>query len=161
MGARLCRMVASATVLCAASLAFAPSALASVSPSLSLNQSAGTTAGAFENLGVDLNFAFTGQDSPEHLTLDLPPGLVANASIDGGTCLRSADLTDAACLVGSGTVVADADGTIPITTPVTFDLVPPPQPGDLAGLAVNSNGTQIGATADVKIRPSGDPPTAV
>ncbi|HTX12963.1 MAG TPA: hypothetical protein VME22_30375 [Solirubrobacteraceae bacterium] len=150
-------MVASATVLCAAALAFTPSALASVSPSLSLDQSAGTTAGAFQNLGVDLKFAFTGADSPEDLTLDLPPGLLADASIDGGACLRSADLTDAACQVGSGTVVADADGTIPITTPVTFDLVPPPQPGDLAGLAVDSNGTQIGATADVKIRPSGDP----
>jgi hypothetical protein len=40
---------------------------------------------------------------------------------------------------------------------VTFDLVPPPSPGDLAGLAVNSNGTQIGATADIRVRPSGDP----
>jgi hypothetical protein len=156
MAARFCRRVASATVLCAA-LAFTPCALASVSPSLSLDQSTGTTAGAFQNLGVDLKFAFSGGDSPEHLTLDMPPGLLANASIDGGACLRSADLTDAACQVGSGTVVADADGTIPITTPVTFDLVPPPQPADLAGLAVNSNGTQIGATADVKIRPSGDP----
>jgi hypothetical protein len=155
MGARFCRMVASATVLCAATLVFAPSGLASVSPSLSLDQGAGTTAGASENLGVDLKFAFTGSDSPRDLTLDLPPGLLADASIDGGACLRTGDLTDAACQVGSGTVVADADGTIPITTPVTFDLVPPPQPGDLAGLAVNSNGTQIGATADVKIRPSG------
>jgi hypothetical protein len=157
MGARFCRMVASATVLCAATLVFAPSTLASVSPSLSLDQSAGTIAGTSQNLGVDLKFAFTGSDSPRDLTLDLPPGLLADASIDGGACLRSADLTDAACQVGSGTVVADADGTIPITTPVTFDLVAPPQPGDLAGLAVNSNGTQIGATADVRIRPSGDP----
>jgi hypothetical protein len=40
---------------------------------------------------------------------------------------------------------------------VTFDLVPPPAAGDLAGLAVNSSGTQIGSTADVKVRPSGDP----
>lgn len=40
---------------------------------------------------------------------------------------------------------------------MTFDLVPPPAAGDLAGLAVNSSGTQIGATADIKVRPSGDP----
>jgi hypothetical protein len=40
---------------------------------------------------------------------------------------------------------------------VTFDLVPPPAAGDLAGLAVNSNGSQIGSTGDIRIRPSGDP----
>ena len=157
MGARFCRLFASAIVLGVAAVAFAPSALASVSPSLSLDQSGGTTAGAVQNLGVDLKFAFTGTDSPEHLTLDLPPGLLADASIDGGACLKSADLADTTCQVGNGTVTADAYGTIPIPTPVTFDLVPPPQPGDLAGLAVNSNGTQIGNTADVRIRPSGDP----
>lgn len=156
MGASVRRTVASAIVLCAA-MAFASTAGASVTPSLSLDQSAGTTAGSTQNLGVDLKFAPTGSDSPEHLTLDLPPGLLADASIDGGACLKGADLVDAACQVGSGTVTADAYGTIPITTPVTFDLVPPPQPGDLAGLAVNNNGTQIGATADVRIRPSGDP----
>jgi hypothetical protein len=157
MGARFCRLFASAIVLGVAAVVFAPSALASVSPSLSLDQSGGTTAGSTQNLGVDLKFAFTGTDSPEHLTLGLPPGLLADASIDGGACLKSADLADTKCQVGSGTVSADAYGTIPITTPVTFDLVPPPQPGDLAGLAVNSNGTQIGDTADVRIRPSGDP----
>jgi hypothetical protein len=71
--------------------------------------------------------------------------------------LTVADLNDNACQVGTGTVTADAYGTIPITTPVTFDLVPPPHAGDLAGLAVNSNGTQIGSTGDVRIRASGDP----
>jgi hypothetical protein len=104
-------------------------------------------------LGVDLKFAPTGGDSPERLTLDLPAGLLADASIYGGACLRSADLTDAACQVGGGTVTADAYGAIPITTPVTFDLVPAPAPGDLAGLAVNSGGTQIGATTDVRSGP--------
>jgi hypothetical protein len=157
MGAGFCRSVASALALCAAAGVLAPSAWASVSPSLSLDQSAGMTAGAFENLGVDLKFGPSGGDSPERLTLDLPPGLLADASIDGGACLRMADLADAACQVGSGSVTADAYGAIPITTPVTFDLVPAPQPGDLAGLAVSSGGTQIGATADVRIRPSGDP----
>jgi hypothetical protein len=87
----------------------------------------------------------------------LPPGLLANAAIDGGACLTTTDLSDTACEVGSGTVTANAFGFVPITTPVTFDLVPPPAAGDLAGLAVNSNGSQIGSTADIKVRPSGDP----
>jgi len=157
MGATIRRRLASAALVVAAMAAMAPGARASVSPTLSLDQSAGTTAGSMLNLGLDLKFADTGTDSPRDLTLNLPPGLLANASIDGGGCLRSADLADSTCQVGTGTVVADAYGTIPITTPVTFDLVPPPQPGDLAGLAVNSNGTQIGTTADVRVRPSGDP----
>jgi hypothetical protein len=145
-------------VLTLATMALAVSAAsASISPTISLDQSAGTRAGSFANLGVDLKFSPTAGDSPDELTLNLPPGLLANASIDGGACLTVADLNDNACQVGSGTVTADAFGTIPITTPVTFDLVPPPQGGDLAGLAVNNNGTQIGATGDVKIRPSGDP----
>jgi hypothetical protein len=139
------------------SVALAPAAWGSITPTMSLDQSGGTTAGALANLGLDLKFAPTGSDSPDHMTLNLPPGLLANASIDGGACLKAADLSDTACQVGSGVVTADAYGTIPIPAPVTFDLVPAPKPGDLAGLAVNNNGTQIGSTADVMVRPSGDP----
>lgn len=157
MGGRIRRTVALAVLVGAATAAVASPAWASVSPSLSLDQSAGTTAGSTANLGVDLKLAPAGGDSPDHLSLDLPPGLLADASIDGGACLRTADLTDSACQVGTGTVSADTLGAIPITTPVTFDLVPPPRAGDLAGLAVNSSGTQIGATADVRVRASGDP----
>ena len=137
--------------------ALAPSAMASVAPAISLDQSAGTAAGSAADLGVDLKFTPSGSDSPDHMTLNLPPGLLANASIDGGACLVTADLNDSACEVGSGTVTAYAYGTVPIPTNVTFDLVPPPAAGDLAGLAVNSNGTQIGSTADIRVRPSGDP----
>jgi hypothetical protein len=137
--------------------ALAPTAGAAITPAISLDQSAGTAAGSTANLGVDLTFAPTGTDSPDHMTLNLPPGLLANASVNGGKCLTTADLDDSACQVGSGVVTADAFGTVPIPTSVTFDLVPPPSPGDLAGLAVNSNGTQIGATADIRVRPSGDP----
>ena len=145
-------------VLAASGLAMlAPSAMASVAPAIALDQSAGKTAGSTANLGVDLTFAPSGSDSPDHMTLNLPPGLLANASIDGGACLVTADLNDSACEVGSGTVTAYAYGTVPVPTNVTFDLVPPPAAGDLAGLAVNSNGTQIGSTADIKVRPSGDP----
>jgi hypothetical protein len=139
----------------------APTAGAAITPAISLDQSAGTAAGSTANLGVDLSFAPTGSDSPDHMTLNLPPGLLANASVNGGKCLTTTDLDDSACQVGSGVVTANADpavaGGVPIPTSVTFDLVPPPSPGDLAGLAVNSNGTQIGSTADIKVRPSNDP----
>lgn len=137
--------------------ALAPGAGAAITPTISLDQSAGKAAGDTANLGVDLQFAPTGTDSPQHMTLNLPPGLLANASIDGGACLATVDLADSACQVGSGTVTAYAFGTVPVPANVTFDLVPPPAAGDLAGVAVNSNGTQIGATADIKVRPSGDP----
>jgi hypothetical protein len=137
--------------------ALAASAGAAITPAISLDQSAGKAAGSTTNLGVDLTFAPSGSDSPDHMTLTLPPGLLANASVDGGSCLTTADLNDNACQVGSGVVTAYAYGVVPIPTSVTFDLVPPPAPGDLAGLAVNSNGTQVGSTADIKVRPSGDP----
>jgi hypothetical protein len=151
------RYVLAVIVVLAGMAALAQSASAAVSPTLSLDQSAGTAAGSTTNLGLDLKFAPTGTDSPDQMTLSLPPGLLANASIDGGACLTMTDLDDTACQVGTGTVTAIAEGVVPITTPVTFDLVPPPAAGDLAGLAVNSSGTQIGSTADIKVRPSGDP----
>lgn len=149
----------------AAAAVFAQGAQASITPSLSLDQSAGTQAGAAQNLGMDLKFnnaaAYPVADTPEHLTINLPPGLLANADVDGGACLKTADLTDTNCQVGTGTVTAYAglanDGLVQLPTNVTFDLVPPPAPGDLAGLAVNYNGNQIGSTAGITVRPSGNP----
>ena len=44
-----------------------------------------------------------------------------------------------------------------MSVPVSFYLVPPPAAGDLAGLAVEGLGEQIGPTGDIRIRPSGDP----
>jgi hypothetical protein len=144
-------------ILAVAAMAAAPGAGASVMPALTLDQSAGSTAGSLTNLGMDLKFSSSSGDSPKQLTINLPPGLLANASIDGGACLASADLNDSACQVGTGVVTADLLDMFPTPTPVTFDLVPPPAAGDLAGLAVNSNGTQVGTTGDIRIRPSGDP----
>jgi len=46
----------------------APAAGASITPTLSLNQSAGKTAGSTANLGLDLKFTDTGTDSPQDLT---------------------------------------------------------------------------------------------
>lgn len=142
-----------------ATAVFAQSALASTSATLSLDQSAGTQAGAFQNLGMNIAFSDSSGDSPDQMTINLPPGLLANSSINGGKCLQTADLSDTNCQVGTGTVTAAALGGLVqnIQQSVTFDLVPPPAAGDLAGLAVNSDGTQIGTTGDVKVRPSGDP----
>ena len=57
------RVLAVAAVL-AAVLVFAPLAGASVTPSVSLNQSAGKTAGSAANLGLDLKFAPTAPTRP-------------------------------------------------------------------------------------------------
>ncbi|HEY2439179.1 MAG TPA: hypothetical protein VGI07_03055, partial [Solirubrobacteraceae bacterium] len=75
-----------------------------------------------------------------------------------------ANVSGTACKVGSGTVTATADPIpgilnlpLPLSVPVTFYLVPPPAPGDLAGLAVEGLGEQIGSTGGIRIRPTGDP----
>ena len=145
-----------------ATAVFAQGAQAAITPSVTLDQSAGAQAGAYQNLGMDLKFNNAGtypvSDTPEHLTINLPPGLLANADVNGGACLTTTDLTDSNCQVGTGTVTAYAlGGTTPLPTNVTFDLVAPPAPGDLAGLAVNYNGSQIGSTAGIQVRPSGSP----
>ena len=103
-----CRVVAFVAVLAGVS-AFAPTARAAISPTLSLDQSAGTKAGATLNLGLDLKFTDTGTDSPHDLAIDLPPGLLADASRDGGSCLKAANVSGTACEVGSGTVTATPD----------------------------------------------------
>jgi hypothetical protein len=161
---RLWRRAFTGLGVVAASAVVASAALASTSPSLALDQGAGHAAGSTTNLGLNLAFSNTGTDSPKNLALNLPPGLLANAAVNGGQCLQRVDLTDTACQVGSGTVTATPDLLglgIPLSAsvPVTFHLVPPPSPGDLAGLAVYTPllGEQLGSTGDIVIRPSGDP----
>jgi len=155
--------LAGAGIFC---LALTGAAQAAITPSLSLDQSAGKTAGSTANLGLDLKFTNTGTDSAHNLTINLPPGLLANASINGGSCLKTANTSGSACEVGSGTVTADPDILViglptGIQVPVTFYLVPPPKAGDLAGLTVIGNvlglNQQLGATGDVRVRPTGDP----
>ncbi|MGN6869013.1 MAG: hypothetical protein ACTHMY_11495 [Solirubrobacteraceae bacterium] len=146
-----------------ACLASAPAAGASTGATLSLDQSAGNTAGSSADLGLDLKFTNSGTDSPRDLTIILPPGLLANASIDGGACLRSRNVTGTGCKIGTGTVTATPDLVgilnvpLPVSVPVSFYLVPPPAPGDLAGLAVMGLGEQLGATGAIDVRPSGNP----
>jgi uncharacterized membrane protein YgcG len=155
------RLLAAATALTAAA-ALAPAAhAASSTASMSLNQGAGTSAGADHDLGLNLTFANNpATDSPKSLTLNLPAGLLANAAQDGGKCLNQNLIGNAACEVGTGTVEASLDvvgiiglpASVPIS--VTYYLVPPPSPGDLAGLAVDGLGQQIGSTGAIDIRPS-------
>ena len=154
------------TAASAACLALSTAARASITPSLSLDQSAGKAAGSTANLGLDLKFTNTGTDSAHNLTINLPPGLLANASINGGACLKTTNTSTSACEVGSGTVTADPDIVVlglpaAVQVPVTFYLVPPPKAGDLAGLTVIGNvlgvTEQLGSTGDIRVRPTGDP----
>ena len=115
MWQRMRRTIQFGVLVVVAVAALASNASASITPALNLDQSAGTAAGSTTNLGVNLSFSPTGTDSPQDMTLTLPPGLLANASIDGGNCLKTADLNDSACEVGSGTVTAVAEQIARIT----------------------------------------------
>jgi hypothetical protein len=137
-----------------------PVASASVTPALTLDQSGGTQAASAVPLGMNFTFSPTGSDSPKDLTIGLPPGLLADASINGGACLQSSKPT-AACQVGSGTVTATGLGVLPVTGQVAFDLVAPPKPGDLAGLALlvtlMGQTSQLGSPGEIAVRPPTDP----
>ncbi|HET9103122.1 MAG TPA: hypothetical protein VFN55_07170 [Solirubrobacteraceae bacterium] len=125
-------------------------------------------AGASTNLSLDVAFTASGpsSDSPKDLTVALPPGLLANASINGGACLTATTAVPA-CQIGSGTVTASPivlglPTGLPVRISVGFFLIAPPKAGDLAGvLTVANPGTilasNLGDPADVNVRPSGDP----
>jgi hypothetical protein len=139
---------------------FTPVAVASVTPALTLDQSGGTQAASTVPLGMNLSFSPSGSDSPKDLTIGLPPGLLADASVNGGACLKSST-PSAACQVGSGTVNATGLGVLPVTGQVAFDLVAPPKPGDLAGLALMvtllGQTSQLGSPGEIAVRPATDP----
>jgi len=149
-----------------AAAALAPVASASIgTPSVTLTPSS-AAAGSTANLGTDIKFTPTSGDSTKDLTLGLPAGLLANAGIDGGSCLKSPTPTTA-CQVGSGTVTATeyllgVPGP-PISLSAMFDLVAPPSSSDLAGLAVlvkdptSGQLTQLGSPAAIALRSAGDP----
>ena len=139
----------------------AASASASVTPALTLDQSGGTQAASTIPLGMSFNFSPSAGDTPKDLTIGLPPGLLADASINGGACLHSSTPT-AACKVGSGTVTATIlGGLVPVTGQVAFDLVAPPKPGDLAGLALLvtllGQTSQLGSPGEIAVRSVTDP----
>jgi hypothetical protein len=142
-----------------AAFVLAPAASAAITPTLTLDQSAGTGAASMVNLGMDLKFAPSGGDSPKDLTISLPPGLLSNASIDGGACLHEQSPI-AACKVGGGTVTATLAG-VATSGDVAFFLVAPPKPGDLAGLAqqvtIGPQTSQLGSPGEITVRPPSDP----
>jgi hypothetical protein len=139
----------------------APMAAASVTPALTLDQGGGTQAASTVPLGMTFNFSPSAGDTPKDLTIGLPPGLLADASINGGACLQSSTPT-AACQVGSGSVTATIlGGLVPVTGQVAFDLVAPPKPGDLAGLALLvtllGQTSQLGSPGEIAVRSVTDP----
>jgi hypothetical protein len=157
------RMLAPVAVL-AGMAALAPAASASIgTPALALTPSSATAAST-ANLGADIKFSPSGGDSVKNLTLQLPAGLIANASIDGGACLKSATPLPA-CQVGTGTVSATENslGGAMLSLPAEFSLVAPPASADLAGLAVSvkdplsGSFQQLGSPATVTVRPVSDP----
>ncbi len=158
----LSRRVLAGLAVGVASLALAGVASAAIGPvTIKLTQS-NTTAGSTQPLGMDLTFAPSGGDSVKDLTLALPPGLLADASIDGGKCLRTSKPI-AACQVGSGTVTATENVLLPVplTLPATFVLVRPPHGHDLAGLALLvtnplTGPAQLGSAGEITVRHSKD-----
>jgi hypothetical protein len=132
-------------------------ATATITPTLSATPSS-HAAGSSVSLSTDIKFAPSSSDSPKDLTLSLPPGLLSNAAIDGGACLKATGPIPA-CDVGKGTATATATVVVPVKMNVslTFYLVAPPKPGDLAGLDIEAgspvNGP-LGSPGEVSIRPA-------
>jgi hypothetical protein len=143
---------------------FVPSATAAITPAVALKQS-GTQAGSTVALQTDIKFAPSSPstDSVRNLTEILPPGLLSNASIDGGLCVKTppppSGLPPAACKVGTGSASIVVNGALTTTQPLSLYLVAPPRRSDLAGIAnyLNNTSAQLGSTGVVSIRPSGDP----
>ena len=140
-------------VAVAAALATLPAAASAViTPSLTLDQSAGTTAGSSTTIGFNATFSPNpATDSVKDLSLALPPGLLANEAINGGECLGSST-PSSVCQVGSGTVTLAGS-----PTPVTLYLVKPPQPGDVGGLdlVVDTSPATPEGVADVTLGATG------
>ena len=142
------RRVLLGLVTAAAGFAALPaSALADLTASLSLDQTAGTTAGSSPAIGFDAKFASTTGDGVVRTIVTLPPGLLGNGSIAGGACLLSST-PNPACQVGTGTLSLAGGGS----AAVTVYLVKPPNPADIEGLAYGSPPTVI---ADVTLGANG------
>ncbi len=165
-GRAMKRRIALCVAVVGAMAAMAPAAGATINPVTVALSPSSAAAGSTGNLGTDITFTPSSGDTTKDLTLQLPPGLLANAAVDNGACLKTTTPTPA-CQVGSGTVKATAAffSIIPIETSLTasFYLVKPPAASDLAGLAVvvtdpfSGQPTQLGAPAAVTIRPPSDP----
>ncbi|HEY4826210.1 MAG TPA: hypothetical protein VIH85_05560 [Solirubrobacteraceae bacterium] len=114
-------------------------ALADFTPALSLDQTAGTTAGSSPATGFNATFNSTSGDSVKDVTFALPPGLLANANINGGACLI-ATTASSACQIGTGSLNA---GAIPVTE---YLVAAPSGSGAAGGVEVVNNGTGTALT---------------
>ena len=123
----------------AAAASFPAAAAASIAPGMSLEQSAGTTAGSTVPTGFAINFKPGPLDSADNLTLAFPAGYLINLQADGGVCLGSAT-PNPACQIGAGTING------PTGSAIRLYLVAPPAFADLAGveLVVEGGGTSTG-----------------
>jgi hypothetical protein len=121
-------------------------ASATITPALTLNQSAGTIAGTSPaTVGFDATFSPNPTtDGVKDVTFALPPGLLANANINGGACLITPGPTGA-CQVGTGTVTAGGAG-MPVTE---YVVAAPSGSGAAGGVAVVNNATQQVVTTGV------------
>lgn len=144
-------LIALATAVAVAALA--PIASASINPTVALTQSTTTAGATGATLGLDIKFQPSAGDTPKDITIALPPGLLDDASIDGGACLTQATAV-AACLVTTSTSVATVGGAANV--PLAMYLAKPPTAGDAAGLLLQIGGTTV-ETGDIIVRPATDP----
>jgi hypothetical protein len=130
-------------IVASAAFAFPAAAAATISPKLTLDQSAGTAAGSTVKVGLQTNFQPSAGDGARNVTYSFPAGLWPNLNQHGGTCLTATTPT-AACAIGTGLVN---------TTSVTVYLVKPRLASDVAG--VELQGTLVAITGDFSL---GQPP---
>lgn len=133
-------------LLLTAVLAIPPAfASAAISPTLAIDQAAGTTAGSSPATGFDINMNPQLDDAAKTLTISFPAGFLLNLQTDGGACLASAAINPA-CQLGSGMING------PSGTPVALYLVAPPNLSDVAGVVLSIGGSATNtATGEVTL----------
>jgi hypothetical protein len=155
------RLMLTACVVAAITALSPGSALATVAPTLTLTQPGGSTAGSTTSLGLDITFNPSAGDAVSDLSIDLPPGLLVDASTDGGACL-SVTGPEVPCEIAAGT--ATVAGAV---TPAALYLERAPGTDDLAGVqlvagSVSSLGSlSLNSSLAIGISPSLDTSTAL
>ncbi|HTC71452.1 MAG TPA: hypothetical protein VK655_01095, partial [Solirubrobacteraceae bacterium] len=141
-------------LLVAAVIAICPAlAQAVLTPMLTLEQGAGTTAGTSPATGFNINFnPRLGVDSVKNLSIAFPSGFLLNLGMDSGGCVTST-APNPLCVLGTGTIHT----TKGVATPVTLYLVAPPTLANVAGIAFVIQG---GATIIGPVSPSASDPAA-
>jgi len=119
--------------IAAVALPVAAPAMASAAPTLTVTPTT-LQAGGDPNVTSDATFfASPATDSPESVTLALPPGLLTSASANA-SCLTATP--SGSCVIGSGTATVTVAGVGTPVTAITLTLTTPPAASDIAGIAV-------------------------